>query len=119
MTSEAWSLLRAASLSLGGISAALFVGLLGVFLGGVFYGGLWWTVRRGTAARRPAFWFLGSLLVRLSVVLLGIYSVGRHSGARMLICLLGFVLVRPLVLWLVLEIDGEGTSRCAPGRARP
>ncbi len=76
MTSEAWSLLRAASLSFEGGSAVLFV-------------------------------------------LPGINALGRHSGTRMLICLLGFGRIRPLVLWLVREIDGDGAARCAPGRARP
>ena len=38
--------------------------ITGVALGVVFFGGLWWTVRKGTAAKRPALWFAGSLLLR-------------------------------------------------------
>jgi F1F0 ATPase subunit 2 len=113
MTGGAWSLHEAASF------VGLLAGLLGALLGAVFYGGLWWTVRRGAVARRPARWFLGSLLVRMTVALLGIYGVGRHSGARLLLCLLGFVLARPLVLWLGRALDGQGVVRCAPGGARP
>ena len=36
----------------------------GALLGVFFFGGLWWTVQKGVASERPAFWFLGSLLVR-------------------------------------------------------
>jgi F1F0 ATPase subunit 2 len=115
MMGEAWRLLRAENLSVGGLSAVLFVGLIGALLGSAFYGGLWWTVRRAAVARRPARWFLGSLLVRMSIALLGIYAVGRHSGARMLICLLGFMLARPLVLLLERELGRQGAVRCAAG----
>lgn len=39
----------------------------GVLLGGMFYGGLWWTVRKGVSSQRPALWFFGSLLLRMSI----------------------------------------------------
>jgi F1F0 ATPase subunit 2 len=117
MTGGAWSSLGVTSLA--GLSGGLLAGLLGGLLGAFFYGGLWWTIRRGTVAKRRASWFLGSLLVRMSVALLGIYGVGRHSGARMVICLLGFALARPLVLWLGGALDGRGAVRCASGGARP
>ena len=51
----------------------------GVVLGAIFFGGLWWTVRKGVSSQRPALWFLGSLLLRMSIALAGFYFV---SGAR-------------------------------------
>ena len=50
----------------------------GVLLGAIFFGGLWWTVRKGVSSQRPALWFLGSLLLRMSIALAGFYFV---SGA--------------------------------------
>jgi F1F0 ATPase subunit 2 len=62
----------------------------GVLLGAIFFGGLWWTVRKGVSSERPALWFFGSLLVRMSVALAGLYFVSGGHGERLLSCLLGF-----------------------------
>lgn len=69
----------------------------GVLLGAFFFGGLWWTVRRGVSSDRPALWFFGSLLLRMSITLTGFYFVGQQYWERWLLCLLGFVLARLLV----------------------
>jgi F1F0 ATPase subunit 2 len=69
----------------------------GVVLGALFFGGLWWTVRKGLSSPRPALWFLGSALARMSVALLGFYVVGGEHWQRWLLCLVGFILSRSLV----------------------
>ena len=69
----------------------------GVMLGLVFFGGLWWTVRRGLSSTRPTIWFLGSLIVRLSVVTLGFYFVGQGDWKRLAACLVGFIFARMAV----------------------
>ncbi|OGA14291.1 MAG: ATPase F0F1 [Betaproteobacteria bacterium RIFCSPLOWO2_02_FULL_63_19] len=81
-----------------GLASALAAGIL---FGGMFYGGLWWTVRKGMLSERVAAWFIGSLLVRLGGALLGIYLVGAGHWQRLLPCLLGFVMARLIVTWLV------------------
>jgi F1F0 ATPase subunit 2 len=72
----------------------------GVLLGAFFFGGLWWTVRKGVASQRPALWFFGSMLLRMSITLAGFYFVGRQNWQRWLLCLLGFILARFVVKWL-------------------
>jgi F1F0 ATPase subunit 2 len=74
-------------------------------LGLMFFGGLWWTVRKGAASRRPALWFFSSLLLRMGLTMAGFYGVSGGQWERMLLCLLGFVMARPLVIWL---------TRCRP-----
>ena len=74
--------------------------LAGGVLGVVFFGGLWWTVRKGLSSQQPALWFLGSLLLRMSLTLAGFYFVGRGHWQRLLLCLLGFVMARVVVTWL-------------------
>lgn len=69
----------------------------GVLLGGMFYGGLWWTVRKGVSSQRPALWFFGSLLLRMSIALAGLYFVADGYWVRLLVCLLGFVAARLIV----------------------
>ena len=66
----------------------------GVLLGAFFFGGLWWTVRKGVASQRPALWFFGSMLLRMSIALAGFYFVGRENWERWLLCLFGFILAR-------------------------
>jgi F1F0 ATPase subunit 2 len=76
------------------LAAALAAGVL---LGALFFGGLWWTVRLGLSSQRPALWFLGSLLARMSVALIGFYLVGGEQWERWLLCLLGFIVSRFVV----------------------
>jgi len=72
----------------------------GLVLGTVFFGGLWWTVRKGVSSKHPALWFLGSMLVRMSIVLLGFYFVGRGDWQRLVACLIGFIIARFIVMRL-------------------
>lgn len=74
--------------------------IAGGALGATFFGGLWWTVRRGMASRRPARWFLVSLLLRTGIVLAGIYLVAGGRWDRMVACLLGFAVARLVVVRL-------------------
>jgi len=80
------------------IAAAIFAGAV---LGAFFFGGLWWTVRRGLSSPHPAFFFLGSLLLRTLAVLVGFYFVSRSDWHRLAASLAGFVLARFAVRRLV------------------
>jgi F1F0 ATPase subunit 2 len=72
----------------------------GVLLGAMFFGGLWWTVQKGVSSKRPALWFFVSLLLRTSIALVGFYFIARGHWERLLVCLLGFVMARLIVMWL-------------------
>ena len=85
----------------------------GTLLGTFFYGGLCWTVHRGVSSRRVARWFLGSLLLRMSVALAGFYFVADGHSQRLLACLLGFVAARIIVTWLT-RPSGKGRRLQAP-----
>lgn len=69
----------------------------GILLGAVFFGGLWWTVRKGVTSARPVVWFLGSLVLRMGLVVAGFYFVGQGDWRRLVACLVGFVIARILV----------------------
>lgn len=72
----------------------------GIVLGAFYFGGLWWTVRKGVVSTRPALWFLGSTILRTGLVLVGFYFVGRGHWERLLVCLLGFIICRVLIMRL-------------------
>jgi F1F0 ATPase subunit 2 len=82
------------------MSELLFLALAlvaGLMLGAIFFGVLWWTVRKGISSRWSAFWFFGSMLLRMVMVLTGFYFVGRGDWKRLVACLLGFVIARFIV----------------------
>lgn len=70
-------------------------------LGAMFFAGLWWTVRRGLSSSHPALWFLGSVLVRTAVLLVGFYYVAGGHWQRLLACTVGFITARLVVTRLV------------------
>ena len=75
---------------------ALIAGLL---LGIIFFVGLWWTVRRGVAAKNVASLFFTSMLLRMSIVVLGFYFILGDDWHRLIIGLFGFGMARLLVLY--------------------
>jgi len=74
--------------------------MAGLVLGTVFFGGLWWTVRKGALSKHPALWFLGSMVARMSLILLGFYFVGGGDWQRLVAGLVGFIIARYIVLRL-------------------
>ena len=70
-------------------------------LGAMFFGGLWWTVQKTLSSTRPAFWFSGSLLLRMTLALAGFYFVAGGHWQRLLACLAGFVVARLIVTRLI------------------
>lgn len=78
----------------------MLAGGTGLLLGAIFFGGLWWTVRKGVASERAALWFMGSMLLRTSVVLLGFYFVLGDNWLRLVAGLLGFIIARLIVMRL-------------------
>ncbi len=78
-------------------------------LGAIFFGGLWWTTRLGVSSARSASWFVGSLLLRMSIALAGFYVVSGGRWERLLACLVGFTIARVIITWLT----------ASPGDSRP
>ena len=70
---------------------ALFAGII---LGIIFFGGLLLTVRMGLSSKRPTLIFMGSMIIRMAIVVIGFYYVGGDSWQRILVCLGGFLIAR-------------------------
>jgi len=99
-----------------GLVVALITGLL---LGALFFGGLWWTVREGLSSQRAALWFLGSLLLRMSVTLVGFYLVSGHHWERFLLCLVGFTIARMIVRRLTRHSEQDPSTPLLEARHAP
>jgi F1F0 ATPase subunit 2 len=80
-------------------SVALIVGALaaGMVLGTIFFGGLWWTVSRTLTAAVPAVWFGLSALLRMTVVVSGLYCFARLGLPSLMACLCGLLVARGVV----------------------
>ena len=73
--------------------------IVGLLLGTIFFGGLWFTVRKLVTSKRPALWFLGSFILRVSITLIGFYYISSGSWQRLLICVAGFITARYSVIY--------------------
>jgi F1F0 ATPase subunit 2 len=79
------------------LALAMVAGLL---IGAFFFGGLWWTVQKGLSSKQPALLFFGSLLLRTGTAVAGFYFASGGHWERLLMCLLGFFIMRRIVLRL-------------------
>lgn len=79
----------------------LLSAVAGVILGICFFGSLWWTIRRGLSSKCPALLFLTSLLLRMSLTLAGFYFIANGSLKFLLVCLLGFIIGRYIMVLLL------------------
>ena len=88
--------------------------IAGILLGSIFFGGLWWTILKGVLSRRPAVWFLSSMLLRGSIALAGFYFVSHGDWRRLLACLSGFLIARVVVMRLT-RIPIQASDRAVEG----
>ena len=72
--------------------------LTGVALGVLYFGGLWMSVRTLPRMNRPALLMLVSLAARMAVVLAGFYLVMQGRWERLIVCLLGFLVARAIMI---------------------
>jgi len=79
--------------------------MIGFFLGFIFFGGLWFTVKKAIQFKRPALWFLGSFIIRTGITLLGFYYVAQGEWYHLLICLIGFIVGRYIVMRITKSKD--------------
>jgi F1F0 ATPase subunit 2 len=82
------------------VLSILFALLEGALLGVFFFAGLWWTVRKIESSKNVALLFLGSMLLRSSIVMLGFYFLLGDNWQHLLAGLLGFVIARIIVIRL-------------------
>ncbi|EIC20745.1 ATP synthase subunit I [Thiorhodovibrio frisius] len=97
----------------------VLAGVAGLALGAIFFGGLWWTLRKSLESPRPALWLLGSLLVRMGVLLFGLYLISDGHWEPLLAALLGVIGARALVLRWTRPADHPLADRPSPKQAAP
>ncbi len=88
----------------------------GALLGVFFFLGLWLTVRKLESFQPAALLFLGSMLLRIGIVVLGFYFILGDNWQHLVAGLLGFTLARIIILRLTrrvepsIQLSEEGAS---------
>ncbi|MBL4574695.1 MAG: hypothetical protein JKY51_01170 [Opitutaceae bacterium] len=77
----------------------------GALLGVFFFVGLWLTVRKLESFQPAALLFLGSMLLRIGIVVLGFYFILDDNWQHLLAGLLGFTLARIMILRLTRRME--------------
>jgi len=93
--------------SASGIAAAVAAGM---GLGALYFGSLWLTVHRLSSLRRPVLVFVGSFLLRTTVVVAGIYLVARSHWQLFLACVAGVVVARTVLVRVLVPREVGGRS---------
>jgi F1F0 ATPase subunit 2 len=70
----------------------------GIGLGGVYFAGLWETVRRLPDVEKPVRRIAMSYALRMTLVLSGFYFVMQGEWERLAAAMVGFLLMRELIL---------------------
>lgn len=86
-----------------------FAFTLGIVLGGLFFAGLWFTVKKAVQSTIPLIWFGLSFFIRISILLIGFYSISHTSYPKLIACLLGFITARIIVLRMTKWYDERQT----------
>jgi F1F0 ATPase subunit 2 len=88
-----------------GLIVAFVIGLL---LAVANYTVLWFTVKKLVSARNPAALALASFHARTAIVVLGFYIVTKGDPVRLVVCALGFLLVRTIAVRRVAAAGSSG-----------
>lgn len=85
--------------------------IAGLLLGVIFFGGLWVTVKKLTASKMPALLVLSSFIFRVGIVLIGFYFIGLGDWKKLIICLIGFVVARFVVIRYTKSADEKNGQK--------
>lgn len=80
----------------------------GLALGTFFFGRLWFTVKKAMASKNPAVWFFCSFVLRMSLVMYGLYCISTLSWQLLLVAAVGFLVSRFVVTYFTKSLDDKG-----------
>lgn len=83
--------------------------LEGALLGVFFFAGLWWTVRKLTSSKHVTLLFLGSMVLRTGIVVVGFYFILGDNWQHLVTGLLGFIIARIIVTRMTRNTDQPKT----------
>jgi len=79
--------------------------LAGALLGLFYFVGLWFTLRSIHTVRQPGLLLLFSYVVRVAVVMLAFYFIMAGDWKRIIVCLVGFLVMRYFMIRKIQPVD--------------
>ena len=82
----------------------------GAGIGAIFFGGLWLTLLKLPTARWPILLVMGSMVGRMGIALISFYLIMNGNWQRLIACVLGFILMRQLLIRQLQPAQSISTS---------
>ena len=79
----------------------------GLVLGTLFFGGLWLTMKKVLTSKMPGLLFSGSFLIRAGITMIGFYYISLGHWQRLVICVIGYIVARILVMRITKQLDAK------------
>ena len=79
----------------------------GLGLGTLFFGGLWLTMKKVLTSKMPGLLFSASFLIRTAITMIGFYYISLGHWQGLLVCVLGYIVARFLVMRITKQLDAK------------
>lgn len=84
--------------------------LIGLFLGGIYFGGLYYSTQKFNNVKSPALFMVFSFILRMGILIIGLYYLVQSGSKNILIGLLGVILVRFIMVFKVNKHPSKSVS---------
>ncbi len=76
-----------------------FIG--GIILGLIFFGGLYYTTKKLSIVKRPALFVIASIVLRMAILIGGLYFIFSGDIIRLLIAIVGVFISKYIAIYFV------------------
>jgi F1F0 ATPase subunit 2 len=85
--------------------------IIGIILGILFFGGLYLTVGKLNEVKNPSFLVIFSFIIRMVILLGGLFYLSKKGYQAILLALMGIVLVKFIMIFMVNKPSEKATKR--------
>ncbi|HZK10662.1 MAG TPA: ATP synthase subunit I [Clostridia bacterium] len=84
--------------------------LSGLFIGVIYFGGLYYSTHKIKAVRNPGLFMALSLLIRMGILLVGLYYLAQRGYKSILLGFIGIMLIRFILVFQVRKHSSNSNS---------
>lgn len=84
---------------------------IGIILGILFFGGLYLTVGKLNEVKNPSLLVIFSFIIRMAILLGGLFYLSKKGYQAILLALVGIVLVKFIMIFMVNKPSEKATKR--------
>ncbi len=83
---------------------------IGIILGIIFFGGLYLTVKKINQVKNPSVLFISSFIIRIALLLGGLYYISKKGYLGVLFALVGIILVKFVMIFIINKPNEKSTK---------